>query len=35
MGKEQNKQTVRDGKIASLREYMDTHHVKQVFIDDA
>lgn len=23
-----------DGKIASLREYMDTHHVKQVFIDD-
>lgn len=23
-----------DGKIASLREYMDTYHVKQVFIDD-
>lgn len=23
-----------DGKIKSLREYMDTHHIKQVFIDD-
>lgn len=26
--------TVSDGKITSLREYMDTRHVKQVFIDD-
>ena len=23
-----------DGKIESLREYMDTYHVKRVFIDD-
>ena len=26
--------TVSDGKIKVLREYMDTHHVKQVCIDD-
>ena len=26
--------TVSDGKITSLREYMDTYHVKLVFIDD-
>ncbi len=26
--------TVADGKITTLREYMDTYHVKQVFIDD-
>lgn len=25
--------TVSDGKITALREYMDTHHVKLVFID--
>ena len=25
---------VSDGKIASLREYMDTYHVKLLFIDD-
>ena len=25
--------TVTDGKITAFREYMDTHHVKQVFLD--
>ncbi|CAM2070797.1 Nuclear transport factor 2 family protein [Sulfidibacter corallicola] len=25
--------TLSEGKITSLREYMDTHHVKRVFID--
>lgn len=27
--------TVRDGKIASVKEYMDTMHAKQTFIDPA
>ena len=27
--------TVRDGQIAGVKEYMDTLHAKQVFIDPA
>jgi uncharacterized protein len=27
--------TIRDGKIAAVKEYMDTLHAKQVFIDPA
>jgi uncharacterized protein len=27
--------TIRDGKIAAVKEYMDTLHAKQVFIDGA
>lgn len=26
--------TLSDGKIVSLREYMDTHHAKSIFIDN-